>query len=52
MAVSSTINQQPKETSAMDTRITDLVAGLLLGGANAFGATALVTAAQSARSRA
>jgi hypothetical protein len=29
----------------MDARITDLVAGLLLGGANAFGATALVMAA-------
>jgi hypothetical protein len=42
----------------MDTRLTDLLAGLLLGGANAFGATALVVAAfygfdciASARSR-
>jgi len=28
----------------MDARITGLLAGLLLGGANAFGATALVSA--------
>jgi hypothetical protein len=43
MAASSTVNWSLRN-QAMDARITDLVAGFLLGGANALGATALAGA--------